>query len=72
MSETKKNCISGVLFSMFVSSAVESSQKTYKIGICCFSPKYAALRSKSKNRLALNQNNVSRWSDMSTLGLSFR
>ena len=43
--------------------------KDYKIGICCFSDKYAALRRKSKDWLARNQNNVSTWSDMSTLGL---
>jgi hypothetical protein len=40
--------------------------KTIKfIGICCFSAKHAALRSKSKDWLSLNQNNVSEWSDMS-------
>jgi hypothetical protein len=31
----------------------------YKIGICCFSAKNAALRSKNKDWLARNQNNVS-------------
>jgi hypothetical protein len=40
--------------------------KEYKIGICCFSDKHAALRRKSKNWLARNQNNVSEWSDIST------
>ena len=44
----------------------------YKIGICCFSAKYAALRSKSKDWLARNQNNVSEWSDMSIRGLFFQ
>jgi hypothetical protein len=34
--------------------------KDYEIGIYCFSPKHAALRRKSKNWLARNQNNVSR------------
>ena len=43
--------------------------KDYKIGICCFSAKHAALRRKSKDWLAQNQNNVSKWSDMSTCGL---
>jgi hypothetical protein len=33
--------------------------KDYKIGICCFSAKHAALRSKSKDWLTQNQNNVS-------------
>jgi hypothetical protein len=40
--------------------------KEYKIGICCFSAKNAALRKKSKDCLARNQNNVSEWSDIST------
>ena len=34
--------------------------KDYEIGMCCFSTKHAALRSKST---------VSKWSDMSTHGL---
>ena len=33
----------------------------YKIGICCFSTKHAALRRKSKDWLARNQVNVSEW-----------
>ena len=33
--------------------------KDYKIGMCCFSVKNATLRSKSKDRLAQYQNNVS-------------
>ena len=41
--------------------------KDYKIGICCFSAKHAALMRKSKDWLARNQNNV--WSDISTRGL---
>ena len=43
--------------------------KDYKIGICCFSAEHAALRSKSKDWLSRNQNNVSEWSDMSIRGL---
>jgi hypothetical protein len=46
--------------------------KDDKIGICCFSAKHAALRRKSKDLLARNQNNVSEWSDMSTRGLLFQ
>jgi hypothetical protein len=39
---------------------VRSGQtKDYKIGICCFSSKHAALMRKSKDWLAQNQNNVS-------------
>jgi hypothetical protein len=44
----------------------------YEIGICCFSTKHTALRRKSKDRLARNQNNVSEWSDISTHGLSLQ
>ena len=43
--------------------------KNYRIGICCFSAKHAALRRKSK---AQNQNNVSVWSERSTRGLLFQ
>ena len=46
--------------------------KDYKIGICCFSAKHAALRSKSKDRLARNQNNVREWGDMFIRGLLFQ
>ena len=67
------------MVSVLASSAVErgfepqsSQTKDYKIGICCFSAKHAALRRKSKDRLARNQNNVSEWSDMSSCGLLFQ
>ena len=46
--------------------------KDYKIGICCFSAKHEVmpvLRRKSKDWLALNQDNVSVWGDMSIRGL---
>ena len=46
--------------------------KDYKIGICCFSAKYAALRRKSKDWLALYQDNVSEWGDMSIHKLLFQ
>ena len=47
--------------------------KDYKICICCFSAKHAALRSESKDWLARNQNNdVSGWSDMSPRELLFQ
>jgi hypothetical protein len=39
--------------------------KDNKIGIYCFSTKHIALRRKSKDWLARNQNNVSKWGDMS-------
>ena len=60
------NRISGIMVSMLASSAVDSGfeprsgqTKNYKIGICCFSAKHAAVRTKSKDCLARNQNNVS-------------
>ena len=66
------------MVSVLASSAVDrgfepqsGQTKNYKIGICCFSAKHAALMRKSKDWLARNQNNVSEWSDMSTLGLLF-
>ena len=33
--------------------------------VCCFSAKHAAFKSKSKNRLEHNQDNVPEWRDMS-------
>ena len=45
-----------------------TSIKDYKIGICCFSAKHAALWRKCKDWLARKQDNVSEWSSMSTFG----
>jgi hypothetical protein len=71
--------IGGVMVSLLASSAVDrrfeprsGQTKDYKIGICCFSAKHAALRRNNKNWLARNQNNVSEWSNMSTRGLLFQ
>jgi hypothetical protein len=54
------------MVSVLASSAVDrgfeprsGQAKDYKIGSCCFSTKHAALRRKSKDWLARNQNNVS-------------
>ena len=73
------NRIGGVMVSMLASSAVDcgfepwsGQTKEYKIGICCFSAKHAAFRRKSKDWLARNQDNVSKWGDMSTRGLLFQ
>jgi hypothetical protein len=63
--------IGGVMVSVLASNVVDrgfepqlGQIKDYKNGICCFSTiKQAALRKKSKNWLAQNQNNVSEWSD---------
>jgi hypothetical protein len=45
--------------------------KDYTIGSWCFSAKHAALRSKSKDWLARNQDNVSEWGYMSSRTLLF-
>jgi len=67
------------MVSVLVSSAVDrgfeprsGQTKDFKIGICCFAAKHAALRRKSKDWLARNQNNESEWSDMSTHRLLFQ
>ena len=44
----------------------------YKIGICCFSDKHAAVRRKRKDWLARNQNSVSEWSNVSIRRLLFQ
>jgi hypothetical protein len=43
----------------------------YKIGISCFSTWHAALMNKSRDWLAQNQDNVSKWSEMSICRLLF-
>jgi hypothetical protein len=73
------NRIGGVMVNVSSSSAVyrglefrSGQTKDNNIGMCCFSAKHAALRRKSKDWLARNQNNVSEWSDMSNHGLLFQ
>jgi hypothetical protein len=46
--------------------------KDYKIGICCFSAKHAALKRKSKDWLVRNRDNVSEWGHMSIRRLLFQ
>ena len=65
------NRIGGVMVSVLASGVVDrgfesrsGQTKDYTIGICRFSAKHAALRRKSKDWLARNQNNVSEWSEM--------
>ena len=60
------------MISVLASSAIDrgfeplsGQTKDYKIGMCCFSAKHAALRSKSKDWLTRNHDNVSEWSDLS-------
>ena len=69
----------GVMVSVFASSAVDPAFEPqsgeiidYAIGICWLSAKQAALRRKSKDWLARNQNNVFEWRDMSIRGLLFQ
>ena len=69
----------GVMVSVLASSAVHREFeprsgpiKNYKIGICCFSAKHAALRRKNKDWFARNQDNVSEWDDISIRGLLFQ
>ena len=76
---TLNNRIGGVMVNMLSSSAVDygfeprlGQTKDYNIGICCFSAKYTALRRKSKDWLARNQDNVSEWGDMSICQLLFQ
>ena len=61
-----ENRIGGVMVSMLALSVVDhgfkpwsGQTKDYQIGICCFSAKHAALRRKSKDWTARNQDNVS-------------
>ena len=70
-----QNSIGGVMVSVLASSAVDPRSvqtKDYKIGICCFSTKKAALRRKSKDWLARNQDIMSEWGDMSIGRLLFQ
>ena len=67
------------MVNMLVSSVVDcgfeprlGQTNDYKIGICCFSAKYTALRRKSKDWLARNQDNVFEWGDMTIRGLLFQ
>ena len=68
-----------VMVRVLASSAVDrgfkprsGQTKDYKIGICCFSAKHAALRRVDEDWLARNRNNVSERSDMSTRGMFFQ
>ena len=83
LSNTVSTClfihIDGVMVSKLAMSAVDhgfeprsGQTKDYRIVICCFSAKHAALRRKSKDWLARNQGNVSEWGDMSIHGLLFQ
>jgi hypothetical protein len=67
------------MVSVLASSAVDrgfvlgsGQTKDWNIGMCCFSAKHEAWRSKSKDWLAQIQNNVSEWGDMSIRRLLFQ
>ena len=69
----------GVMVSVLASSPVDrgfeprsGQAKDYKISICYFSAKDAALRRKSKDWLARKQDNVSEWDYVSIRGLLFQ
>ena len=67
--------IGGVMVSVLVSSAVErgfGSNQRLQNSISCFSAKHTALKKKSKDCLARNQDNVSEYDDMSIRGLLFQ
>jgi len=67
---SEPHVIVSVLVSMMVVYWLEprsGQTKDYKIGICCFSSKHAALRRKSKDWLVRNQNNVSECDNISIL-----
>jgi hypothetical protein len=45
-----------------------SQTKDYKIGVSCISAKHTTVKSKNKNWLGRNHDNVVEWSHMSTSG----
>jgi hypothetical protein len=66
-------CIGSVMVKVFASSAVNygfepwsGDTKNYQMCICCFSTYHTTLRSKSRDWLPRNQNNMSDWDDMFT------
>ena len=54
----------------FVASLANATSKVFAVGLNGFL--YAALRRKSKDWLPRNQDNGSKWSDISTRGLLFQ
>jgi hypothetical protein len=73
------NHIRRVMVSVLASSAVDrgfeprSGQiKDYKIGIYCYSAKDAALKRKDQDWLVRDNDNLSKWGDLSTRGLLFQ
>jgi hypothetical protein len=67
------------MVSVLTSSAIDhefeprsGQTKDYKIGMCSFSAKHTALKRKSKDWMAWNQDDVSEWGGMSIRGLLFQ
>ena len=65
ISSSYSNRFCGLMVTVLASSAVDCGFESrsgqtidYKIGICCFSTKHAALRRKTKDWLFRNQDNV--------------
>ena len=76
---SKLHPIGGIIVSVLVSRVADrefeprsSQTKNYRIGMCCFSAKHAALRRKNKDWLARNQDNPSYLGVMSIRGLVFQ
>ena len=75
LSSPEMNRIGGVMVSILSSAddcgfEPQSGQtKNYEMGMCYLSAKHAVFRRKGKDWLAQNQDNVSRWGDMSIHGL---
>jgi len=66
------NRIGCVIVGVLVTSAVDRGFEPRSGQTKDFSAKHAALRGKSKDCLARNQNNVFEWSNMSIRGLLFQ
>jgi hypothetical protein len=73
------NRIGGIIVSVLALSEVDrgfeprsGQTKDYKIGICCFFTKHAALSRKNKDLLARDKDNVPERGDMSIHGLLFQ
>jgi hypothetical protein len=73
------NRIDGIHVIVLASSVIEcgfeprlGQTKPKQIDIGCFSTRQAALRSKNKDWMTQNQDDVSKWSDLSTRRLLFQ
>jgi hypothetical protein len=68
--KTGRHNITEILLKVALNTIKQTGQiKDSKFGICCFSSKHASLRSKNKDWLAQNRDNVSKWSDFMKIKL---